>query len=135
SCLRGRRRPGRAVRRCVPGGCGPQTTSGGGLARIGPALSVAVDARRAERHPAGMAEAAALLPADAGRTVEAVRALTAGPDWRAGHPRPVGERHGGRPPGADPGPARPERHREEEARATLTPAAFATTLTTAPRGD
>lgn len=107
------------------------------LTRIGPALAAAVDARCAERVLAGMAEAAALLLADADRPAEAVRALAAATAWRAGHPRSVPES------GAVDGlPERtrtllgPDRYsREEEAGAALTPAAFAATLTTAFSGS
>ncbi|MEY2232956.1 transcriptional regulator, partial [Streptomyces sp. BF23-30] len=102
-----------------------------GLTRIGPALAVAVDARCAERILAGMAEAAAVLLADADRPAEAVRALAAATAWRAGHPRSVPES------GVVDGLLErtrallgPEGHRrEEEAGATLTPGAFAATLT------
>ncbi|MCX4959634.1 AfsR/SARP family transcriptional regulator [Streptomyces virginiae] len=102
-----------------------------GLTRIGPALAVAVDARCAERVLAGMAEAAAVLLADADRPAEAVRALAAATAWRAGHPRSVPES------GVVDGLLErtrallgPESHRrEEEAGATLTPGAFAATLT------
>ncbi|MFE9483994.1 ATP-binding protein [Streptomyces spororaveus] len=108
-----------------------------GLARIGPALAAAVDARCAERVLAGMAESAALLLADADRPAEAVRALAAATAWRAGHPRSVPES------GAVDGlPERtrallgPDRYsREEEAGAALAPAAFAATLTTAFSGS
>ncbi|MFG2233297.1 ATP-binding protein [Streptomyces sp. NPDC048723] len=107
------------------------------LARIGPALAAAVDARCAERVLAGMAEAAALLLADADRPAEAVRALAAATAWRAGHPRSVPE--SGAVDGL-PGRTRallgPDRYsREEEAGAALTPAAFAATLTTAFSGS
>ncbi|WP_237296774.1 ATP-binding protein [Streptomyces sp. 3211] len=102
-----------------------------GLARIGPALAAAVTARCAERILAGMAEAAAMLLADADLPAEAVRSLAAATAWRAGHPRSVPERDAvdGLPErtrallGAD-------RHRREEAAgAALTPAALAATLT------
>ncbi|MFI7357558.1 ATP-binding protein [Streptomyces avidinii] len=102
-----------------------------GLARIGPALAAAVAARCAERILAGMAEAAAMLLADADRPAEAVRSLAAATAWRAGHPRSVPERDAvdGLPErtravlGAD-------RHRREEAAgAALTPAALAAMLT------
>ncbi|QES55403.1 AfsR family transcriptional regulator [Streptomyces venezuelae] len=101
------------------------------LARIGPALAAAVDARCAERVLAGMAEAAALLLADAGRPAESVRALAAATAWRAGHPRSVPES------GVVDGlPERtravlgPDRHsREEAAGVALTPAALAAALT------
>ncbi|CAM5235376.1 AfsR/SARP family transcriptional regulator [Streptomyces avidinii] len=101
-----------------------------GLARIGPALAAAVAARCAERILAGMAEAAAMLLADADRPAEAVRSLAAATAWRAGHPRSVPERDAvdGMPErtrtvlGAD-------RHRREEAAgAALTPAALAAML-------
>ncbi|MFD9479796.1 ATP-binding protein [Streptomyces nojiriensis] len=107
------------------------------LTRIGPALAAAVDARCAERVLAGMAEAAALLLADADRPAEAVRALAAATAWRAGHPRSVPESGD-----VDGLPERtrtllgPDRYsREEEAGAALTPAAFAATLTTAFSGS
>ncbi|WP_329100435.1 AfsR/SARP family transcriptional regulator [Streptomyces sp. NBC_01439] len=107
------------------------------LARIGPALAAAVEARCAERVLAGMAEAAALLLAAAERPAEAVRALAAATAWRAGHPRSVPE-HGA----VDGLPDRtrallgPDRYgREEEAGAALTPAALAATLTTAFSGS
>ncbi|MCX4800656.1 winged helix-turn-helix domain-containing protein [Streptomyces sp. NBC_01214] len=107
------------------------------LTRIGPALADAVEARCAERVLAGMAEAAALLLADADRPAEAVRALAAATAWRAGHPRSVPE-HGA----VDGLPERtrallgPDRYgREEEAGAALTPAALAATLTTAFSGS
>ncbi|MFI1651203.1 ATP-binding protein [Streptomyces avidinii] len=102
-----------------------------GLARIGPALAAAVAARCAERILAGMAEAAAMLLADADRPAEAVRSLAAATAWRAGHPRSAPERDAvdGLPErtrtllGAD-------RHRREEAAgAALTPAALAGMLT------
>ncbi|MGW6984533.1 ATP-binding protein [Streptomyces sp. NPDC054932] len=101
-----------------------------GLARIGPALAAAVEARCAERILAGTAEAAALLLAAADRPAEAVRAFGAATAWRAGHPRSVPES------GAVEG--LPERtrallgadryRREEAAGAALTPAALAATL-------
>ncbi|MFD7789047.1 BTAD domain-containing putative transcriptional regulator [Streptomyces nojiriensis] len=111
---------------------GREQSPAAALARIGPALAVAVEARCAERVLAGMAEAAALLLADADRPAEAVRALTAATAWRGGHPRSVPES------GAVDGlPERtrallgPDRYRrEEEAGAALTPAVFAATLTT-----
>ncbi|MFF1801266.1 ATP-binding protein [Streptomyces virginiae] len=102
-----------------------------GLTRLGPAFTVAVDARCAERILAGMAEAAAVLLADADRPAEAVRALAAATAWRAGHPRSVPES------GVVDGLLRrtrallgPEGHRrEEESGATLAPGALAATLT------
>ncbi|MFJ7590866.1 ATP-binding protein [Streptomyces sp. NPDC097617] len=102
-----------------------------GLARIGPALAAAIAARCAERILSGMAEAAALLLADADRPAESVRALAAATAWRAGHPRSVPERDA-----VDGLPERtrallgPDHHRREEAAgAVLTPAALAATLT------
>ncbi|MER6257697.1 BTAD domain-containing putative transcriptional regulator [Streptomyces sp. NPDC001584] len=107
------------------------------LARIGPALAAAVDARCAERVLAGMAEAAALLLADADRPAEAVRTLAAATAWRAGHPRsvPESEAVAGLPERTR-GLLGPDRYRgEEEAGAALTPAAVAATLTTAFSGS
>ncbi|MGZ9931819.1 ATP-binding protein [Streptomyces sp. NC-S4] len=107
------------------------------LTRIGPAMAAAVEARCAERVLAGMAEAAALLLADADRPAEAVRAFAAATTWRAGHPRPVPESVA-----VDGLPERarallgPDRYRrEEEAGAGLTPAAVAATLTGAFSGS
>ncbi|WP_328789801.1 MULTISPECIES: AfsR/SARP family transcriptional regulator [unclassified Streptomyces] len=107
------------------------------LARIGPALAAAVEARCAERVLAGMAEGAALLLADADRSAEAVRALAAATAWRAGHPRSVPEQEA-----VDGLPERtrallgPDRYgREEEAGAALAPAALAAMLTTAFSGS
>ncbi|MFB6617335.1 BTAD domain-containing putative transcriptional regulator [Streptomyces sp. NPDC056367] len=62
-----------------------------GLALVGPAFAAAVDAYCAERFLAGMAEAAAVMLADADRPAEAVHALAAATAWRAGHPRSVPE--------------------------------------------
>ncbi|MEJ8643630.1 AAA family ATPase [Streptomyces sp. MS1.HAVA.3] len=102
-----------------------------GLALIGPALAAAVEARCAERFLAGMAEAAAVLLADAGRPSRAVRALAAATAWRAGHPRSVPERGAveGLPDRTRAllGPARYTR--EESAGAALTPAELAAELT------
>ncbi|MEV7522724.1 BTAD domain-containing putative transcriptional regulator [Streptomyces sp. NPDC091371] len=102
-----------------------------GLAVIGPALAVAVAARCAERFLAGMAEAAAVMLADAGRAAEAVRALAAATAWRAGHPRSVPEQTA-----VDGLPARTRallgaaRHTEEEAvGAALSPGELVTALT------
>ncbi|MFG2993734.1 ATP-binding protein [Streptomyces sp. NPDC048257] len=108
-----------------------------GLARIGPGLAAAVEARCAERILAGMAEAAALLLADAGRPAEAVRALAAATAWRAGHPRSVPES------GAVDGLAERTRAllgadrygREEQAGAALDPVAFGAMLNTALTGS
>ncbi|MFE5807484.1 ATP-binding protein [Streptomyces sp. NPDC056491] len=102
-----------------------------GLARIGPALAAAVDARCAERILAGMAEAAALLLADADRPAEAVRALAAATVWRAGHPRSVPENAAveGLPERTRAVLGQDRYGREERAGAALTPAAFAATLT------
>ncbi|MFB7260201.1 transcriptional regulator, partial [Streptomyces nojiriensis] len=116
---------------------GREKGSAAALAVIGPAMASAVEARCAERVLAGMAEAAALLLADADRPAEAVRALAAATAWRAGHPRSVPESDA-----VDGLPERtrallgPDRHRrEEEAGAALTPAAVAATLTTAFSGS
>ncbi|MFI1283329.1 hypothetical protein ACH4U5_21745 [Streptomyces sp. NPDC020858] len=102
-----------------------------GLALIGPGLAAAVAARCAERFLAGMAEAAAVLLADAGRPAQAVRALAAATAWRAGHPRSVPERGAveGLPDRARAllGPARYTR--EESAGTALTPAELAAELT------
>ncbi|WP_406738216.1 winged helix-turn-helix domain-containing protein [Streptomyces sp. NBC_00853] len=107
------------------------------LARIGPALAAAVEARCAERVLAGMAEGAALLLADADRPAEAVRALAAATAWRAGHPRSVPEQEA--VDGLSEGTRAllgPDRYgREEEAGAALAPAALAATLTTAFSGS
>ncbi|MFG2876354.1 ATP-binding protein [Streptomyces sp. NPDC048337] len=102
-----------------------------GLAAITPAFAEAVAAQCAERFLAGMAEAAAVMLADADRPAEAVRALAAATAWRAGNPRSVPEE------AAVAGlPARtrallgPARHSREEAAGTeLDPAALATALT------
>ncbi|MEU6757335.1 BTAD domain-containing putative transcriptional regulator [Streptomyces sp. NPDC046685] len=103
-----------------------------GLARIGPALGAAVAARCAERFLAGMAEAAAVMLADADRPADAVRALAAATAWRAGLPRSVPESAAvaGLPERAHAllGPARYTR--EERSGAALTPAALAAALTT-----
>ncbi|MGW7462561.1 BTAD domain-containing putative transcriptional regulator [Streptomyces sp. NPDC054797] len=103
-----------------------------GLARIGPALGAAVAARCAERFLAGMAEAAAVMLADADRPGDSVRALAAATAWRAGLPRSVPESAAvaGLPERARAllGPARYAR--EERSGAALTPAALAAALTT-----
>ncbi|MFK0014519.1 BTAD domain-containing putative transcriptional regulator [Streptomyces sp. NPDC091027] len=105
---------------------GPQAA----LATIGPAFAAAVTARCAERLLAGMAEAAALFLADAGRPAESVRALAAATAWRAGLPRSVPEQRvlAGLPErtGALLGPLR--RAGEETAGAALTPAGLAEAL-------
>ncbi|MET9884749.1 BTAD domain-containing putative transcriptional regulator [Streptomyces sp. NPDC006430] len=62
-----------------------------GLAKIGPALAVAVAAHCAERVLASLTDTAAVLLAAADRPAEAVRALAAATAWRAGHPRSVPE--------------------------------------------
>ena len=62
-----------------------------GLAVAGPALAEAVAAHCAERVLAVLAEAAAVLLADADRPADAVRVLAAATAWRAGHPRSVPE--------------------------------------------
>ncbi|MFJ8012143.1 ATP-binding protein [Streptomyces sp. NPDC096339] len=102
-----------------------------GLTVIGPAFAAAVDAYCAERFVAGMAEAAAVMLADAGRPAEAVHAFAAATAWRAGHPRSVPEEAAvaGLPArvlavlGAD------RYAREEAAGAALSPGALVTTLT------
>ncbi|MFD7260749.1 BTAD domain-containing putative transcriptional regulator [Streptomyces sp. NPDC059874] len=102
-----------------------------GLAAITPALAEAVAAQCAERFLAGMAEAAAVMLADADRTAEAVRAFAAATAWRAGHPRSVPEERAvnGLPArtrallGAD------RYAREEAAGAALSPNELVTALT------
>ncbi|MFE3288396.1 transcriptional regulator, partial [Streptomyces sp. NPDC059233] len=102
-----------------------------GLTLIGPAFATAVGAYCAERFLAGMAEAAAVMLADAGRPAEAVRTFAAATAWRTGHPRSVPEEAAvaGLPAriltvlGAD------AYGREEAAGAALLPSAVVTALT------
>ncbi|WP_405921556.1 ATP-binding protein [Streptomyces sp. NBC_00122] len=102
-----------------------------GLAKLGPALAVAVAAHCAERVLASLTETAAVLLAAADRAAEAVRLLAAATAWRAGHPRSVPEQAA---VDALPDDTRavlgPDRYKEEEAvGAALSPAEVVTLLT------